>query len=827
MLAAPFPHDESERLATLRRLKLRELEPTLHLQRSTRLAREVARAVSASVAFVEDDTVWYSAPDGLPADVRPRHETASAWIILEQEVFWVEDARVDPRFEDGAMVLGPPYIRFFAGAPVVVQGHAIGCVTVLDDQPRPYDPELATSLRDIAGLISDEIELAAGRRRLEAAKRKAERSEVRHKRLSALLEEMIEGLPAGVALYDQSDRLAAWNSRYAANAGGFARHLKRGRSFRSLLERVTAEQGKPEVVGREAEWIESRIAERRNGSPVCHEQLQSDGRWFRVEDAPLSSGGVLSSVIEITELKRRELTFKLLFENNPVPMVLVDPKSGRFLDVNRMAERQYGYARSDMLAMSIFDVLPPDEARAFGEASVRGLPEVYSAERLWRHRRADGAEILVAPHVLATVFEGRTALIGALIDVTQQARAEAALKDTAASLAQARDAAESANLAKSEFLANMSHEIRTPLHGVIAMSDRLARSDLGPEEKEMVEIIRSSGETLSRLLADILDSARIESGKLSLETVAFELGDLVRSASALHRAPAEDKGLALVVEVAPAAERLVCGDPGRLRQILTNLLSNAIKFTTEGQVRLAADYDGHSLHLSVEDTGAGFDVGARDKIFGRFQQADGTITRRYGGSGLGLAICSQLVQLMNGEIDCDSRPGDGSRFWMRVPLETADSLPEPESHSQTQEAAPQSLRVLLADDHPTNRKVVELMLAGTGVELVCVADGQAACEAFAGSSWDVVLMDMQMPVMDGLAAVRWIRAMEVESGLPRTPILMLTANAMPEHVAAGAAAGADGHLAKPITAPALLGALVERQSLRDCGGPEPDQSAAA
>ena len=376
----------------------------------------------------------------------------------------------------------------------------------------------------------------------------------------------------------------------------------------------------------------------------------------------------------------------------------------------------------------------------------------------------------------------------------------------AGELRRARRRAEEANRAKSEFLANMSHEIRTPLNGVVAMADALAQRDLNADEHDMVEVIRSSGATLERLLSDILDSARIESGQVTIEPTPFHLGRAVQDVAALWRIPAEAKGVAVAVHVHPAFDRQVEGDAVRVRQVLTNLVSNALKFTSEGEVSLTVQpgVEG-DVRFIVTDTGVGFDEEQKARIFGRFQQADGSIPRRFGGTGLGLAISRDLVELMGGELECDSVPGRGSSFWFEIPLPPVEARGEVESATQAVgDVREQPMRVLLADDHPANRKVIEVMLSATAMELVPVEDGAQAVEAFQREAFDLVLMDMQMPVMDGLTATAAIRAFEARHGRGRTPILMLTANAMTEHVEAGRAAGADGHLTKPLTMAALF-----------------------
>ena len=375
-------------------------------------------------------------------------------------------------------------------------------------------------------------------------------------------------------------------------------------------------------------------------------------------------------------------------------------------------------------------------------------------------------------------------------------------------LAQRR--AEDANRAKSEFLANMSHEIRTPLNGVVSMADSLTRRDLGVQEREMVELIRSSGVTLERLLSDILDSAKIESGQVTVDPAPFNLEQAVSDIGALWRVKAEDKGVALEVEFDPALTGHVLGDAVRLRQVLANLVSNSLKFTSKGSVRLTVTAAaGDRVVFRVCDTGVGFSTEQRDRIFKRFQQADGSITRRYGGTGLGLAISSALVDLMGGGLDCESRPGEGSSFWFEIPLPRVEAGDADTTvvEAGERDVTGAALRILLADDHPANRKVVEIMLGATEMELVTVDDGQKAVEAFRDGGFDLVLMDMQMPVMDGLTATAEIRRHEAEHGLSRTPVVMLTANAMAEHVAAGREAGADGHLTKPVTMTSLFAAI--------------------
>jgi signal transduction histidine kinase/CheY-like chemotaxis protein len=367
---------------------------------------------------------------------------------------------------------------------------------------------------------------------------------------------------------------------------------------------------------------------------------------------------------------------------------------------------------------------------------------------------------------------------------------------------------ERANEEKSRFLANMSHELRTPLNGVIAISEALAREQATQRGRELSELIASSGRLLERVLTDILDFSKIEAGEVAFSADAFAMRSLVERIAELHRAAAEAKGLALEWSVDAAVDATFTGDPVRLTQVLSNLLSNAVKFTEAGLVTLSVDADAGQVRFVVQDTGIGFDdeVGAR--LFRRFEQADDSIRRRFGGTGLGLAISRSLVELMGGRVEVSSSPGRGSRFTVLLPLDRA-SRPASMAKDAAPSAEVQDLRVLLAEDHPTNQKVVQLILQSVGIDPVIVENGRQALERLEHEAFDVVLMDMQMPELDGLAATAELRRRERLQGGRRTPVIMLTANALDDHVRASLEAGADRHLSKPIRAAGLIDAIAE------------------
>jgi signal transduction histidine kinase/ActR/RegA family two-component response regulator len=411
----------------------------------------------------------------------------------------------------------------------------------------------------------------------------------------------------------------------------------------------------------------------------------------------------------------------------------------------------------------------------------------------------------------ALVMTGALLTVRTLAVIRRLGQNEARLSHVVRDLMVARDSAQDASRAKSEFLANMSHEIRTPLNGVLGMAQVMSRHPMEAEQTKRLEVIREQGELLLHILNAVLDISKIESGKLELESHPFDLVQEVRAACEAFANQARLKDVEFQIEIDHAARGGWIGDDLRLRQVLNNLVSNAVKFTSQGQVRVEVRSMPDGLRFEVRDTGIGVPADKIESLFEKFTQADGSTTRRFGGTGLGLAISRELVELMGGRLEASSAPGAGSTFSFTLPLERCKTATARQAGADdsTPVEPGSGVRILAAEDNPTNQLILRALLEPLHVDLTLVENGVAAVDAFRTAVFDLVLMDAQMPELNGPEAAAAIRRIETEEGRARTPILALTANVMNHQLATYVEAGMDGYVAKPIDAAKLFEAVIQ------------------
>lgn len=916
---------ETDRLADLRSYGVLDTPAEARFDGLTALAADLFETPMAVISLIDHDRQWFKSVLGIAPGQTPRQEAFCDHTIRlgAGEVMVVPDARADPRFRDNPQVVGPPYIRFYAGAVLhSPDGHGLGSLCVIDTRPRDdFGDRDRRRLSRLAALAMDELELSRvahhAAARLDLLHMAEAMSGVGHWRLNAADHRVfwstevyrIHGVEPGafdpnlggaLDFYHPEDRTVvtdaleraltqgrdfAFELRLTRADGALRRVRSRGVCQRDATGQVVAVTGVFQDVTEDADRIEraerserryrlladhmgdvitrirldgsssyispaivellgwtgpdmrgrsalefvhpddrSRIlgvftdlAQGRDSLTVEHRALHRDGasvwvetRFRLVRDAEGQPREIVAVIRDIQARKAAEAAlaesdgrYRLLAENANDMIARMKP-GGEILLVTPGCRHVLGLEPEALIGRRTVNLMHPDDLPAV-QAYFRSLEGLGPGGRLppyqFRARHAQGHWVWLEGQP-RLVFDPKAAVCIEVEDVVRDITARKRLEQD---LEAAKTEAEVAAAAKSDFLSTMSHEIRTPLNGVLGFAEILAGTALDEEQGRYVQRIRTAGKGLSRLIDDILDVAKVEAGKMTLEARPFDLRRTVEEVVDLTRQAQAGRPLAFSASVEGGVVSAQTGDEQRLRQILLNLLGNAAKFTPEGRVDMRVAVREGKLVLTVSDTGVGIAPEALDRLFESFTQADPTVSRRFGGSGLGLSISRSLARLMGGDLVLDSREGEGTQVTLTLP-DRPTTIGTGEASTGPALSERRRLRILAVDDVEANLELVSLFLSRSGHSVVALPSGEAALDRLGvDHAFDLVLMDIQMPGLDGLETTRRIRALQGPAS--DIPVVALSANVLPEQVAACRAAGMVDHIRKPVTAVALDQAL--------------------
>ncbi len=800
--AFPGIPDDQKRLALLAELKIDFRDPMPEIQALCDVAAQATGLPMALVSIVGEREQVLIARSGADVDKRiPRQLSFCGHAIAACQTLVVPDTLKDPRFAANPMVTGTPHIRAYAGAVLeVVPGQGIGTVCVLSDQPQEFAPEVIRCLEGLSSAISALLIGHRDRQRLaEQARQNAQGAF-----WGNIMEESLEE----IYVFDPASLRFVMVNRAARDNIGYS--LAR-------LQQMTPLDIDPDLTENGLRATISHLsAGTRSFSRIRTHLHRADGSSYPVEitlqamfrDSPLIVGYVQDTTARNrAETAARDAHGRLQAAIDALPdgFVYFDAEERLVLANARYKSLFPKETASFVRVGQTFEAMLRHGIEAGLYADSAGREEAFYAERLEAFRNPQGSSVVRMYNGRAfRIFECATpdgGRVGLRVDVTE--------------LSQARADAEAANAAKSAFLANMSHEIRTPMNGILGLVQLLARTDLDPDQRDMVALVEASGQGMMRILNDILDLARIEAGKELCDHDPFCPAEMLREVHQINTATARQKGLTFSLEIAPEAQGWHLGDARRVGQILHNLCGNALKFTQAGGVwlRLGLSAEG-ALVMQVRDSGIGISEEQLRRVRGKFEQADNSITRTFGGTGLGLAIVTELVELMGGRLALSSRPGEGTEVTVTLPLPACaapdlpvSTTPEPETGF-----AAKPLRVLVAEDNATNQLIIRKMLERLNHEATLCGDGQEAVEIWAPQNFDCLLFDISMPRLSGLEALHLIRDRSRTLGAPPPRSIALTASAMPEQVAELRAAGFDEVLAKPVRLSELARLLGESQA---------------
>ena len=755
---------------------------------------ELTGAKGAIVELVDGgDLVYRAATDhGLIGTRLKRENSFSGRCVATAEVMICADAMTDDRVDREACArVG---VGSMVCAPLMHAAEALGVLKVFSEHKSAFDDDDIEILRVLASLLGAAMsrQLAFEQNRRLLAEKTVQEE---------LFETAFHHAPIGMALGDLQGRIVKINGVFC-DIIGYSPEEARALDFRTLTH--------PDDIETSLSYMSQLLAGEIKRHQAEKRYVRKDGAeiWVRLSvsvarDEDGQPKHFIGQIQDLTKKRAIENRYRLMAQN-ATDIIVTSDMRGLATFVSPACEAVTGYAPEDIVGRSSLSITHPDDQDLVRDAFGRLIAGKAIERVRWRvrHKRT-GAWTWLESNPVLVRDESTGAAIGYL-DVLRDVTAQKAQEDA---LALARLDAEAAMRSKADFLANMSHELRTPLNSIIGFTRLLTESrDLSAEDQRRVELAHGAGQALHAVIDNVLDFSKLEAAALELHKAPFDPAELLRQTVGMLEPQAAAKDLRLKTMIDADAPARVVGDAGRVRQVLLNLLSNAVKFTSKGGVtatlvRLGGDATAPRLRIEIVDTGSGIDASKQAGVFNRFVQAGSSVSAHYGGTGLGLAISRQLVELMGGEIGVESAPGRGSTFWFEL------ALPASAVESGGKAApAPEPLRlpgrrILVVDDVELNRELMLALLSKYGCEIGLAEDGAQAIEALRATPFELVLMDCQMPVMDGFAATRAIRASR--AAFADIPIVALTASAQPEHLARCEAVGMNDHLTKPLNPGAL------------------------
>lgn len=795
--------DEKERLSELDSYEIIDTKAESAFDDITQLASDFFNVPICLVSLVDGKRQWFKSRVGLKAPETARDVSLCAQAIQQKDVMVLEDAKNHPDHKDNPLVKGDLNVGFYAGAPLITKtGHALGTLCLIDHEPRSFSDRERKSLRTLADQVMNLLELRKKNLELEKSLSKS-LADV------DIYKELVDKGKALLCVHNLQGEILQVNNT-ASQSLGYTKDEMLSLNLKNLMP----EKHKDKFTT----YLKTIATDLRHNGVFEVMTKNGETQFWSYSNVLIPSTGriigysldVTDSVLNKQKLKFQEYIIKEAQRLANFGIWSFDIVSG-LVDWSDEVYEIFDIELGTKIDYQVYSSkIHPDDIERVNKTVQDSIENQspYSIEHRLALKNDDVKYISATGRVITNSHGEVTKLIGSIQDVTKRVEHEK-------ELIEAKETAEELGSLKQEFLANMSHEIRTPMSSIMGFARLLLSGKLPEKEYKYAELIYHAGENLLTIINDILDFSKMEAGKLTIESVAFNLQDILQQAHELHLERAKDKGLRLLLDVSKSVPKGMKGDSVRLSQILNNLLSNAIKFTNKGFVELSADVittrKQDLLVLKIADSGIGIPADKVDKVFNSFEQGEGSITRKYGGTGLGLSITKTIVELMGGNIKVSSVDGEGTTFSVTIPLDAAKSIEtNPENFDFNMPFNFSNYKILLAEDNPNNQLLASAYLTKVNAKVDMANDGLEALEYLNRENYDIILMDIQMPRMDGISCANTIRA---NAEWNHIPIVALTAHALKEEKQKMLDAGMNGYLSKPFKPAELYKAIREQLEL--------------